>query len=529
MLLEKAVGITYDMRAMNNDMRTMEHFRRWGIEETHRACSPVPAAFQRDLVFCSALHGDELGVFRAYGFRPEDAHPVAAAAGQALSQKFTNRVLRRRAEELGAVVVEGWECTGVDQSPDSIVARVLRTDGTGEERTIRADYVAGCDGGRSTVAAAAGISRSGAGGLGKHLHVVVRTPGLLEGLPISPGAFYIVFNEQAGGLVLPSDLDEFNLHLTGFGVDEDTSGLDLVGVARVVMGREADVEIESVTPYIVHELVADTYRAGRIVIAGDAAHMFCPFGGLNMNSGISDAANLGWKLAACFEGWAGDALLDSYTEERRPLGLTNCAAATVNLRALTAAVHNVLGSGVPRGVTPQADAARRELGRRLYEQTYPEWNTVGLVLDQRYDGSPIVVDDGTAAPTWDVAAFTPAARPGHRAPHAWDEDGTSLYDRLGPGFTLMSFGGDETRCRSMVKAAALRGVPLDLLTIDSSELLELYEAPLVLIRPDQHVAWRGDATPEDPLRIVDTVRGAGASPGRARPSVPVGATGERSL
>ncbi len=511
-LLEKTVGIAYDMRAMNNDMRTMEHFRRWGIEETHRASSPVPAAFQRDLVFCSALHGHELGVFRAYGFRAEDARPLAAAAGQALSQKFTNRILRRRAEELGAVVVEGWECTDVEQSRDGVVAQIVQTGGSGEERSIRALFAAGCDGGRSAVATAAGISRSGAGGLGKHLHVVVRTPGLLEDLPISAGAFYIVFNEKAGGLVLPSDTDEFNLHLTGFGIDEDTSGLDLVGLARAVIGREADVAIESVTPYIVHELVADTYRAGRIVIAGDAAHMFCPFGGLNMNSGISDAANLGWKLAACLAGWGGDGLLDSYGDERRPIGLTNCTAATVNLRALTAAVHDVLGSGVPDGETAEADAARRDLGRRLYEQTYPEWNTVGLVLDQRYDTSSVIVDDGSAAPLWDVASFVPSARPGHRAPHVWSADGVSLYDRFGHGFTLMSLESDESQSRIIADAAAQRGVPIDVLALDSSELLELYEAPLVLVRPDQHVAWRGEVAPENPLGMIDVVRGSTAGP-----------------
>jgi 2-polyprenyl-6-methoxyphenol hydroxylase-like FAD-dependent oxidoreductase len=507
-LVEKVVGITYDMRAMNNDMRTMEHFRRWGIEETHRACSPVPPAFQRDLVFCSALHGHELGVFRAYGFRQEDARPLAAAAAQPLSQKFTNRVLRRRAEELGAIVAEGWECTGVEQSSHGVEAQVVRADGSGGECRIRALFAAGCDGGRSTVTAAAGISRSGAGGLGKHLHVVVRTPALLEELPISPGAFYIVFNERAGGLVLPSDLDEFNLHLTGFGVDEDTSGLDLLAIARAVIGRDAEVLIESVSPYIVHELVADTYRVGRIVVAGDAAHMFCPFGGLNMNSGISDAANLGWKLAACLEGWGGEGLLDSYTDERRPLGLANCQAATANLRALTATVHDVLGSGVPAGETPEADAARRQLGKRLYEQTYPEWNTAGLVLDQRYDGSEIVVDDGSPPPAWDVAAYVPSARPGHRAPHVWCEDGRSLYDRFGPGFTLLRLGEDEGGARTLTKAAAFRGVPIDVLRLDSDELLDLYEAPLVLVRPDQHVAWRGDAVPADPLAVIDAVRGA---------------------
>jgi 2-polyprenyl-6-methoxyphenol hydroxylase-like FAD-dependent oxidoreductase len=510
-IVERNLDIVYDMRALNNSMRTMEHFRLWGVEDTHRACAPVPPEFQRDIVFCSALHGHELGVFHAYGFRPEDSRPLAAAAGQPLSQKFTNRVLRERAVELGTVVASGWECTGLEQGPDGVSVEIAPADGSGEPARIRGAYLAGCDGGRSTVLREAGITRSGAGGLGKHLHVVVRSPGLMDGLRNSPGAFFIVFGAKAGGLLLPSDVDEFNLHLTGFGVDEDTSGVDLASIARWVIGRDVPVEIASVSPYAVHELIADTYRLGRVVVAGDAAHLFCPFGGLNMNTGISDAGNLGWKLAACVQGWGGETLLQSYSDERRPLGVASAQEATTNLRALTAAVHDVIGSGVPDEDTPEADAARRAMGRELYERTYPEWNTVGITLDQRYAGSPVVVDDGSVAPEWKVAEYAAFAKPGHRAPHAWSEDGVSLYDRFGQGFTLLALGADEHDVRTLADAAAARRVPLTVLPSDEPELRDLYDAPLVLVRPDQHVAWRGQKAPEDPLRVLDTIRGAAGS------------------
>ena len=364
------------------------------------------------------------------------------------------------------------------------------------------------------VRSAAGITRSGAGGLGKHIHVVVGCPGLLSDVPIATAAFYIVFNPAAGGLVLPSNVDEFNFHLAGFEPDEDVSGVDFEGLARTVVGLDVPMEISSISPYLIHERIADSYRVGRVFIAGDAAHLFCPFGGFNMNTGIGDACNLGWKLAACLQGWGHDALLDSYEAERRPIALRNCAEATFNVGALVAAVDDVMQNGVPLDDEPESERARIEMGAELYRRTFREWNVLGVVLDQRYSSS-VLVDDGSQGPEWDVTKYVPWAKPGHRAPHVWLSPDVSLYDECGHGLALLDLGARSEMVDTFVAGAAERGVPLRIIAIDDPDARALYEAPLVLVRPDQHVAWRGESLEEDAGRIIDTVRGV-ASAGRER-------------
>jgi 2-polyprenyl-6-methoxyphenol hydroxylase-like FAD-dependent oxidoreductase len=511
-LVERDEGISYDMRAMNNSMRTMEHMRRWGIADEIRSCSRVPPEFRRDLVFCTALHGHELGVFRAYGFRPEDAAALAAEPGQPMSQKYTARVLRARAAELGCAVHTGWEFADLEQDDSHVSVRVEPTGAGDGAVTVRARYVVGADGGRSAVRAAAGIAMSGAGGLGKHVHAVIGAPRLLEDLSVSPGCFYVLFNPEVGGLVLPSDVDEFNLHLAGYAPDDEVGVDELVAKARLVIGRDVEVEVRRSSPYLIHELTAETYRHGRVLLAGDACHLFCPFGGFNMNTGIDDAANLGWKLAAVLAGWGGERLLDSYGDERRPIALSNCGAASDNVAALVAAIGEVLASGVPDGDGPADDEARRGLGRRLYDATYPEWNTHGIVLDQRYTDSPVIADDGSEAPPWDRTRYVPLAKPGHRAPHAWLDDGAALADRLGDGLTLIDCGARSADVDALRDAAATRAVPLSL--VRAPALAALYETQLALVRPDQHVAWRGDRAPADAAGLIDLVRGADVAAGR---------------
>jgi hypothetical protein len=403
--------------------------------------------------------------------------------------------------------MSGWECTGVEQTDSAATAQIVAVEG-GEERWLSADYLVGCDGGRSVVRGAVGITRSGAGGTGKHIHVVVGVPDLLANVSVSPGCFYILFNPDVGGLVLPSEVDEFNFHLAGFAADEDTSGVDLERLAKIAVGRDVDVEIRLVSAYLIHELIADDYRVRRVFIAGDAAHLFCPFGGFNMNTGIGDAGNLGWKLAAAVHGWGGETLLDSYAAERRPIAQINCNEATCNVNALVAAVGEVMGSGVPDGDTEEDDAERRRLGQTLYDATYSEWNTRGVVLDQRYSGSPVIVDDGSDAPPWDVTVYASIAKPGHRAPHVWLEEGVALYDRLGPGLALVDLGAAESEVAALSAAAHAQGVPLEVIAVEDPQVRELYGAALVLVRPDQHVAWRGDTVDGSPEQLIGTVSGA---------------------
>lgn len=504
-IVEREPEITYWVRAQNVDMRTMEHLRRFGCARDLRACSQAPPEWQRDLVFCTGLFGRELAVVRGYGFREEDSWDLATEPAQPIPQEYTNGVIRQRAVELGAQLATGWSVTGLEQDADGVRVDVAGADG--EQRRVRAAYVVGCDGGRSVVREAAAIPRSGAGGLGKVMHVTFRSPVPLSEAPVSPASFYLVFTPEQGGILIPISLDEYALHLAGYAPDEDTSEVDFGAAARSFVGLDRDFEVRRVAPYLLHQLITDTYRNERVFIAGDAAHLHAPFGGFNLNTGIGDGVDIGWKLAAVLHGWGGERLLDSYTTERRPITLARSHEATDHVKRFQTAVSEAFAAGVPLEDTPAAEARRRAIGDELHERTRLQWNTAGVVLDQRYVDSPIVVDDGSTPPEWRPDVYQPCAKPGHRAPHIRDEQGTPLYDRLGREFTLLVAPGADDGARALGAAAADRGVPLTVLPIDE-RTRGVYEAPLVLVRPDQQVAWRASAAPADPLSVIDTVRGA---------------------
>ncbi len=229
-----------------------------------------------------------------------------------------------------------------------------------------------------------------------------------------------------------------------------------------------------------------------------------------MNTGIGDAVDLSWKLAAMLEGWGGDGLLDSYGAERRPVGARNVAEASGNLRRM-------LSVGRQDDLLDD-DAARRgdaqRVGREFSEIMRHEWHTLGIHLGYRYEGSPICWPDGSPAPPDDPRTYIPTARPGHRAPHAFLADGRSTLDLFGQAYTLLVFGADVTEAAPLLEAARQRGLPVAVVALPEPQIAALYQRKFVLVRPDGHVAWRDDRMPQDALRLVDVVRGAAAVPDR---------------
>jgi hypothetical protein len=265
------------------------------------------------------------------------------------------------------------------------------------------------------------------------------------------------------------------------------------------------------------ELVAERYRNGRGFIAGDAAHVMSPTGGFGMNTGIGDAVDLSWKLAATIERWGGNGLLDSYGTERRPIGARNVGEASGNLRRmLSVGRHPDLLDETPEGA-----ATREKVGREFAEAMRREWHTLGIHLGYRYEGSPICWPDGSKPPADDPKAYIPTARPGHRAPHAWLADGRSTLDLFGQGFVLLGFGADTDEAAPLLKASKQRQVPLTYIAIVEPQVAALYQRRFVLVRPDGHVAWRDDRVPEDALHLIDIVRGAAEAPDTAALRAPV--------
>jgi len=251
------------------------------------------------------------------------------------------------------------------------------------------------------------------------------------------------------------------------------------------------------------DVVAQKYRAGRIFLVGDAAHINHPTGGFGLNTGIGDVADIGWKLAAMVQGWGGPGLLDSYEFERRPVGIRNVTqASTTHWDDRERKGPEILTQSGGAG-----DRARAEMREAILRSQTKKVLTDGTALGYRYEGSPIVLGDGTEAPPDTITEYSPTSRAGARAPHAFLVDGRSVLDLFGRGFTLLRFD-QNADTGQLEQGLAARGVPFSVESIDNPQIAALYERALVLVRPDGHVAWRGDAPPGDATALADRVRGA---------------------
>ena len=276
---------------------------------------------------------------------------------------------------------------------------------------------------------------------------------------------------------------------------------EIIAFAHRCVGRPFDLEILTIVPWTRSELVAESYGRGRAYIAGDAAHVMSPTGGFGMNSGIADAVDLGWKLDGMIAGWGGPRLLESYEKERQPVATRNVREASENLRRMLSPGKNpILLDDSPAG-----SEARAKLGAAFSEAMKNEWYTLHIHLGYIYSDSPIVVRDGVP-PVWQkLRTYEPGTIPGSRAPHVWLADGRSTLDLFGRGFVLMAFNG--ANASGLVSKAKDLGIPLSVYATDQPEVAGAYQRKLVLVRPDGHVAWRGDATPDDAAEILRIVTG----------------------
>lgn len=409
---------------------------------------------------------------------------------------MSKAVLRRHAERLPGIQLRyGHRLTGYVESDDGIVAEVEGL-GDGCRFRVRADFLVGADGPRSSVRQSLGISYGGATGTqrdfmgGRMLAVYIRSPEFYARVPHPKAWMYNCFNrDRRAFMASVNGSDEFAFH-TQLRPGEDESAITL-GDAKAAFqracGAPIDCEVLSFLTWTAgHALVADRMQRGRVFLGGDAAHLFTPTGGLGYNTAIEDAVNLGWKLASVVKGVSPAALLDSYEMERRPVALRNTdyARRFADSLGLYAAAPEI------EDATEAGDEARREAGAYLDRHARAEFNIPGITFGGRYDGSPIIVSDGTAPPPDAANVYTPSACPGGRAPHAWLEDGVSLYDLFGFEWTLLQFEQVVSDADTLRHAAP--GVELKLVTLPK-HLRDLYATDLVLIRPDQVVAWRGSA------------------------------------
>lgn len=399
-------------------------------------------------------------------------------------------ILRRSARTNPYVDMrQGWSFEHVDQGADGVVATVVDTT-TDTEHTIRSRYIVACDGANSTVRQSVGIGVDLAGPPTQHCDVYFKSRD-----PVLRKHGRAFLQILAGGLTLVSRDEDDTWTGTFLLMDEASASSDPVALMfeRAGVAFEID-ELLNVTRWEGMLAVASSYRRGSAFVAGDAAHQFYPTGGHGANTGVADAVDLGWKLAATLRGWGGPGLLDSYEAERRPVAQFN--------REMCANLLEVWR----RFAVLLADGASHEHVAGFLDQEAYQLDNVGIHFGYRYDASPIVWHSEGPAPRWEWHRITPTTWPGGRAPSLFLPDGTALFDHFGRELTLVDCSGTGAG-EALVSEAAQRGIPLSHLPIDDPGVRKAWEYDLVLVRPDHHVAWRGNGVPDGCGAVLDRVRG----------------------
>jgi 2-polyprenyl-6-methoxyphenol hydroxylase-like FAD-dependent oxidoreductase len=500
-LVDPKSGTTQNVQANATQARTMEHYRRLGFADEVRGLG-MPADFPTDIAYFTRFARHELARFSLPPARdaPQLVKTLsgswsAAELPHRCNQKFIEPVLRRHAERLPGVSVNyGWRMTRFEVLENEVHVRAEPATG-GPPCTVKAKYLVGGDGPRSLVRQSLGLRYAGETGVtrdfagGRMVAVYCRIPRFYRDIPHAPAWMNVNFNRERRCFMPAVDgRSEFAFHTQLKPHEDEASVTDAAAVAMVqqAIGAPLAVEVLARDAWTAgHSLVAERFGAQRVFIGGDAAHLFTPTGGLGYNTAVEDAVNLGWKLAAVLKGQAGSRLLESYEAERRPLAQRNTAYAK--------GFADSLGIEPPPEIedeTPAGAQARRRAGDYFASHGAAEFNIPGITFGGRYDGSPAIIADGTAPPPDRPNLYVPTACPGGRPPHLWLADGRSLFDALGFEWTLLMLGG--TAGPRFEHEARRLGLPLTLLELKTEEARELYGADLVLIRPDQIVAWRGN-------------------------------------
>ena len=480
----------------------------------------LPADYPNDIVSATSVTGIELSrvLIPARGVRgtpaaagPDTSWPTPEHTHRC-NQKFFEPVLIAHAAQQPRIrILHRTEITDLTQDEQGVTASAVDLDG-GTRSSIACDYLVGCDGASSFVRKSIGSEFVGSPVLQYAQSSYIRAPQLRSLLPGKPAWLYFSLNPRRCGVTMAVDgWETWNLQNFSYPGETGLDHLDRDWVIRSILGVEPDFEYEllSSEDWIARRLVASKFRDRRVFICGDAAHVWMPLGGFGMSAGIADAANLAWKLAGVLHGWATPAIFDAYEAERRPI--TDQASRIISdIGSKVMMQRNQLSPEIER-LDAIGETARAGAGQRAYSLDVEQQCCGGLNFGYFYDRSPIIAYDGEQAPTYTMGTFISTTVPGCRVPHVWLEGRRSLYDAMGPDYTLLRLD-PKVRVNGIVAAAAQRGLPLAVLDVKSHEVPEFYRHKLVLVRPDQHVAWRGDAEPADPLDLVDLVRGAVRTP-----------------
>jgi 2-polyprenyl-6-methoxyphenol hydroxylase-like FAD-dependent oxidoreductase len=502
--------------------RSMEVFRRLGIVRRVRDAG-LPADFPNDCAYRTAVVGRELARIpipcRAdrYGATegPDTDWPTPEPPHR-INQIYLEPILFACAQErpqikiLTRVQVERFE-----QTADYVQAYARDLDGRSDIEIV-AEYLIGCDGGRSMVRKAIGSRLTGTDVVQRVQSTYIHAPQLKDMIVQKPAWMTMSLNPRRCGTTVAIDgKDNWLIHNHLAPNEIDFESVDRDWALRTILGVDDRFryDILSKEDWVGRRLVASRFRDRRAFICGDAAHLWIPYAGYGMNAGIADAVDLCWLLAAALQGWAGPEMLDAYEAERQPITeqvsqyAMNHALAVIDQRR--AVPPEIEAEG------PAGDEVRDMVGRAAYDLNVQQYCCAGLNFGYYYDRSPVIAYDGETAPSYSMGSFAASTVPGARVPHVWLPDGHSLLDELGPAYTLIRL--DPTiDVRPLTNAAAGSGVPLAVIDIDRSNATARFPENLLIVRPDSHIAWRGDAAPSEAGRLIDRLRGAASGAAASR-------------
>lgn len=518
LLVDEKEATASNPQANATQARTMEHFRRLGFSEDIRRLG-LPADHPTDIAYFTRLTHREISRYRlpASGETKKVVRQLkgswsAAELPHRISQKFVEPILRREAEACATVdALSLTRFVGFEDRGSHVVSTIVDI-ATGREHTVTSRYLVGADGSRSLVRDTLGIVYEGdlvtnREMMSGHMHAVyLRAPDFFDIMPHPKAWMYWTFNKQRRSWLAAVDGKQdfvFHTQIQPGEIDGEVTEELAKEMFFQALGRRIDIEVLSHASWTAgYALVVTSMRRGNVFIAGDAAHLFTPAGGLGYNTAVEDGVNLAWKLAAAINGCGSEVLLDSYEQERRTLAIRNTGYA----RGFADSMGLYFAPDEIEDETPEGEAARKAAGKHFDAHTRAEFDIPGITFGGRYDGSSVICPDPAPTPPDSASKYVPTGKPGGRPPHVWLSETQSIYDLFGRDWTLLRLGADAASGHPFVTAAADAGMAIDIVDLPSEEVRDLYGAGLVLIRPDQIIAWRGESS-EDAASVLAFVSG----------------------
>jgi len=513
MVLEQSSGLNPHPRANAIANRTMEYYRRWGIDKKITDAG-IPPDHPADYYWVSSLHGRQLHRISLPSFKKirevkdpggyvKEEHTWSPYLKTITGQNEVEEVILNYIYTLPAVDMNfNIKLKSFEQDFQGVTCEIEHIK-TGKIDKVRSQYLIACDGGKSIVREKLNIGLSGRADMAKFASIYFKAPDFMKCHKFGTANIYFPLNKNYAGFLLNWDggtTFTYHLMLKDKQLWDD---VDAKASIEAVLGSPTHIEIISVQPWTAHSLVADKYHDNRVILAGDAVHLFSPTGGFGMNTGVSDAIDIAWKIQAMIEGWGGKNLIDSYFKERHSIGVRNSKEAADCFDQL----YSVMQYGDELDEDSfKGESLRKKLSLNLKKQDKLIASS-GTLLGYRYKNSPIIIPDGTPETEDNPRLYIPTARPGHRAPHIWLEESLSILDKFGKNFTLLVFKKNEEAITKFKNAANNIKFPLSIVNIEDKDAKKLYEFNFVLIRSDLMVAWRSNSLPNNPLDILNKVRG----------------------